>query len=69
MVIQCLVIFVLVGVLIWFVHVRRNVFLQSCKIHPECAIAINLNNGLYCEVCHDQVMDYEVFRTDNDREI
>lgn len=41
--------------------------LISCKVHPENAIAINLKNGLYCLVCHDQVSDYEVFRTDEDR--
>lgn len=42
--------------------------LISCKIHPEGAIVINLANGLFCKVCNDQVQDYEVFRTDGDRE-
>lgn len=41
----------------------------SCKIHPEGAIKINLANHLYCSLCMDQVNDYEVFRTDADREI
>ncbi len=41
----------------------------SCKIHPECAIGINLCNKLFCTTCHDQVYDYEVFRTDSDRDI
>ncbi len=42
---------------------------ESCKIHPEGAIRINLKNHLYCAICHDEVNDYEVFRTDGDREI
>lgn len=42
---------------------------HSCSVHPEGAITINLLNGLYCAICHDQVLDFEVFRTDSDREI
>ncbi len=42
---------------------------ESCKIHPEGAIRINLKNNLYCTICNDEVNDYEVFRTDADREI
>ena len=40
--------------------------MNACKIHPEGNIKINLANTLYCGVCHDQVLDYEVFRTDNE---
>lgn len=43
--------------------------MNSCKIHPQNMITINLKNGLYCALCLDQVMDYQVFRTDEDREI
>lgn len=41
---------------------------MNCN-HPEGAIQINLCNGLYCQICLTQVMDYEVFRTDGDREV
>ena len=43
--------------------------LIPCKIHPEGRIAINLNYGLYCTLCQNMVSDYEVFRTDSDREV
>lgn len=43
--------------------------LISCKVHPEERIKINLINGLYCTLCQNVVSDYEVFRTDSDREV
>lgn len=43
--------------------------LIPCKIHPEGRIAINLNRELYCTLCQNMVSDYEVFRTDSDREV
>jgi len=43
--------------------------IQTCKIHPEGRIQINLSNGLYCALCLEQVKDYEVYRTDGDRDI
>lgn len=43
--------------------------MNSCRIHPEDNILINLKNHLYCGVCHDVVLDYIVFRTDEDRSV
>ena len=43
--------------------------LIPCRIHPEKRIEINLVNGLFCTLCQNTVKDYEVFRTDSDREI
>ena len=43
--------------------------LIPCRIHPERRIEINLVNGLFCTLCQNTVKDYEVFRTDSDREI
>jgi hypothetical protein len=43
--------------------------LIPCKVHPEGRITINLNYGLYCTLCQNMVSDYEVFRTDSDREV
>lgn len=40
-----------------------------CNIHPEGNIKINLNRTLFCMLCHSQVLDYEVFRTDSDRDV
>ena len=56
---------------------KRNIYLREekvgsmipCKIHPEARIQVNLANGLFCTLCLAQVKDYEVFRTDSDREI
>ncbi len=42
--------------------------LIPCQVHPEGRIVISLNNGLLCTLCHHHVSDYEVFRTDSDRE-
>ena len=41
--------------------------MKECRIHPERRISINLLNGLFCNLCMTPVMDYEVFRTDEDR--
>jgi hypothetical protein len=43
--------------------------LIPCKVHPEGRIKINLVNGFYCTLCQNTVNDYEVFRTDSDRDI
>ena len=43
--------------------------LTPCKIHPEGMVKINLVNGLYCTLCNSVVSDYEVFRTDSDRDV
>lgn len=40
---------------------------QTCKIHPQGAIEINLADKLFCTLCLETVQDYEVFRTDEDR--
>jgi hypothetical protein len=42
--------------------------LIKCQVHPENRIVISLTNTLFCTLCHSQVSDYEVFRTDSDRE-
>jgi hypothetical protein len=43
--------------------------LIPCRIHPEGRIKINLVNGLFCTLCQNTVIDYEVFRTDSDRDV
>jgi len=43
--------------------------LIPCQIHPEGRIKINLDHTLFCTLCQSQVLDYEVFRTDSNRDI
>jgi len=47
---------------------RGDVWGITCR-HPEDRIEVSLANTLLCTLCGEKVQDYEVFRTDADRDI